>query len=206
MHLTNGLTSCWHAAVTCRSMGGQRYCWHGPMIQERAHIRVQIEKAHGTEQGAESTDPCKGIIAHSWAAHSDHPDISGRPLQRCPHTTQRRLCAMLLRIRSHACSHGWDMHVICRAVPGKMQGSEEAASILGPKGCKLQRKACKLHARTHQASAQAVARAIHPCGWCAPAHAIYHTPAVTRLSFSIQMVCPLLQHNQHTDEDVQCKA
>ena len=78
------------------------HCWHGRNNRKGHSIRVHCRRAHGIKQGAESNDPRKSIVAHSWAAHSDHPDISGRPLQRCPHATQRRLRAMLLSHSVHS--------------------------------------------------------------------------------------------------------
>ena len=184
------------AAVTCGSSNVRVDALLAqPSMQERAHIRVHCGRAHGKQQGAESADPRKCVVAHSRAAHGDNPDISGRPLQRCPHATQRRLHTVLLRqlrIQSYVHSHGWDMHAIwsqgwmtCKIMPDMVQGLEVTASILCSKDRTLQKGALELHACTYQAGAQAVARAIHPCGWCAPAHAIHHTSADMVLSFSI---------------------
>ena len=85
------------------------HCWHGRNNRKGHSIRVHCRRAHGIKQGAESNDPRKSIVAHSWAAHSDHSDISGRPLQRCPHATQRRLRAMLLSHSVHSirCMQSW---------------------------------------------------------------------------------------------------
>ena len=113
------------------------HCWHGQSCRRWHTSIVHCRRAYGKQQGAESADPCKCIISHSWAAHGDHPDISGRPLQRCPHATQRRLHAMLLS--SVICMQSWLEHthhlslsLNDRTMPGMAQGSEAMAPFIVP--------------------------------------------------------------------------